>query len=77
MYINFLLEPEIALANAEYICYASPNISVVNNDNYSLKGDPYLYGTDADYPTQYYHNLDKETRDYYEALWEEIIRTSS
>ena len=76
MYINFLLEPEIALANAEYICYASPNISVVNNDAYSLKGNEYLYPEDVDFKTEYYHDLDSDTRDYYEKLWEEIVRTS-
>ncbi|MBQ4116426.1 MAG: spermidine/putrescine ABC transporter substrate-binding protein, partial [Clostridia bacterium] len=37
MYINFLLEPEVALANAEYICYATPNMAVLNNEDYSLK----------------------------------------
>ena len=74
MYINFLLEPEIALANAEYICYASPNISVVNNDAYSLKGNEYLYPENMDFLTEYYYDLDQDTRSYYENLWEEIVR---
>lgn len=70
MYINFLLEPEVALANAEYICYASPNTSVINNDNYSFKNDPILYpDTATKKNTQYYHDLDPEIRSYYENLW--------
>ncbi len=73
MYINFLLEPEVALANAEYICYASPNTSVINNDNYTYKGDPILYPPDeVKKNTKYFHNLDSETRDYYENLWTKV-----
>lgn len=72
MYINFLLEPEIALANAEYICYASPNTAVVNNENYSLKDEEILYP--AEYPKcEYFHDLPRETRSYYEALWEKVV----
>lgn len=71
MYINFLMEPEVALANAEFLCYASPNTSVVNNDNYSLKGNEILYPTV--YPkVQWYHNLDRDILVYYEALWTKV-----
>jgi spermidine/putrescine transport system substrate-binding protein len=74
MYINFLLEPEIALANAEYICYASPNTSVVENEEYSLKDEKILYPDEADMPeTQYFHDLPSETRSYYESLWETVV----
>ena len=37
LYINFLLEAEIARQNAEYICYATPNAAVMEMDTYSLK----------------------------------------
>lgn len=77
MYINFLLEPEVALANAEYICYASPNMAVVNNDDYSLKGNEILYPADDKKPkTQYFHDPAPEIRSYYEKLWEDILRES-
>lgn len=72
MFINFLLEPEVALANAEYIRYASPHTAVINNDNYSLKGNEILYPTNKP-KTQYFHNIDSKTRDYYEKLWEEVL----
>lgn len=75
MYIDFMLEPEIGLANAEYICYASPNTAVVNNDEYSLKGSEVLYPSEENMPkTQYFHDLDPEIRSYYESLWEEVVR---
>lgn len=74
MYINFMLEPEVALANAEYICYASPNTTVVENEDYSLYGNEYLYPTEENKPkTEYFHDIDAETRSYYEKLWEDIL----
>ncbi len=74
MYINFLLEPEIALANAEYICYASPNTSVVENENYSLKDEEILYPSEEDMPVcEYFHDLPEEIRSYYESLWEAVV----
>ena len=73
LFINFLLEPEIALANAEFIYYASPNTAVVNNPDYSLNGDEYLYPSDEDMPkVQYYHDMDKETRAYFDKLWQDV-----
>ncbi len=70
MYINFLLEPEIALQNAEYIGYASPNSSVINNEEYCYYQDPILYPDEKDMPyTEYYHDIDPEIRSYYENLW--------
>ncbi len=73
MYINFLLEPEVALANAEYICYASPNTSVIENAEYSYRNDPILYPDDTvKNNTQYYHDLDPEIRSHYENLWIDV-----
>ena len=73
MFINFLLEPDIALANAEYIGYASPNTAVVNNENYYYYGNKILYPDEADMPkTQYFHDIDKDIRNYYENLWIDV-----
>ena len=33
-YINFMLSDEIAVANAEYIAYASPHTNVRENEEY-------------------------------------------
>lgn len=73
MFINFMMEPEVALANAEYICYATPNTAVLANPDYSLKDDEYLYPETAP-KVEYYHDLDPEVRSYYEKLWEEIVK---
>ncbi len=73
MYINFLLEPEIALANAEKLCYTSPNTAVFNNENYSYKDSKILYPSEKEMPkTEYFHDLPNTVRSYYESLWTEI-----
>ncbi len=75
MFINFMLEPEVALANAEYICYASPNLGVLENEEYSLKDDPYLYPENYDElikNSAYYKNLPADIRVYAETLWNKV-----
>lgn len=70
MYINFLLEPQIATANAEYIGYASPNTAVINNPDYYYYKNEILYPDENDIPkVQYYHDIADEIRIYYEMLW--------
>lgn len=86
MYIDFLLEPQIALANAEYICYASPNLSVIENEEYLeslcieledgtlFDYSEILYPSDEEMPkVQYYHDLDFSVRSYYEKLWNQLF----
>ena len=74
LYINFLMEPEVALANAEYICYASPNTSVSGNPDYADYGEEILYPDPESLPpTEYFHDIDPEIRSYYEKLWESIL----
>ena len=73
MYLNFLLEPDIATANADYIGYASPNTAVVENEDYYYYGNKILYPDDEDMPkSQYYHDIDEDIRSYYETLWIEV-----
>lgn len=75
-YINFMLEPEVALANGEFICYASPNTGVTENPDYALYGNEYLYPEEGERVfTEYFHDIDVDTRTYYEKLWEEILLT--
>ena len=74
LYINFLLEPEVALANAECLCYASPNTSVLESEEYSLKDNPVLYPSEADMPkTEYFYDMDASIKDLYNKLWEEVV----
>ena len=73
MYINFLLEPQVAKANAEYITYATPNSAVLEMDDYLYKDNQILYPSKENTPkTFYYHNLDKKVRQKMDKLWEEV-----
>ena len=73
LYINFLLEPDIATANAEYIGYASPNTAVINNPDYYYYQNEILYPSEEDMPkVQYYHDIDDKIRIYYETLWVQV-----
>ena len=69
-FINFMLEPEIALANAEYIYYATPNKAVLENEDYSL------VDSEAVYPEtvvgQAFHNLPTDTLQYMNNLWMKV-----
>ncbi len=73
LYINFLCEEEIAVANANYICYASPHELVLKSDDYDLKGNSVLYPPENEMPeTQIFENLDNETQQYMTDLWNEL-----
>ena len=71
LYINFMLEPDVALANAEYICYASPNTTVINNPDYTYYQDEILYP--EVYPnTQIYINLSDDSLSLMNELWDDV-----
>lgn len=73
LYINFMCEEEIAVANANYVCYASPHELVLSSDDYDLKGEPVLYPDEKDMPkTQIFENLDYDTQQYMSMLWNEL-----
>lgn len=76
LYINFLMDPEIARANAEYMYYASPNTAVVENEDYrafldELHPDAYtiLYESGELVPTDSFVNLPEATKAYMSDKW--------
>jgi spermidine/putrescine-binding protein len=83
-YINFMLSEEAAIANAEYICYASPNALVYNSDVYKedMGEDAIniLYPENFDFAEKYdancYKDLDKKTKDYLNSLWNKLTISS-
>ena len=70
-FINFMLEPEIALANAEYIYYATPNKAVLENQDYSLADSEAIYPEIVE-NTQAFHNLPTDTLQYMNNLWMKV-----
>lgn len=73
-YINFLLDPEIALANAWYIGYATPNTAVLENEDYEeMAENQYLYPDEEHMPNvEYFHNLPQDTLLMFSDLWNDI-----
>lgn len=70
-FINFMHEPQVALENAEFIFYASPNVTVKNNKNHSL------YKNEAVYPQkmpagQYFENLPQNILELQADLWTNV-----
>lgn len=74
LYINFLLDPTVALSNALYIGYATPNTGVLDHPDYEeMRENKYLYPDPEDMPeTEYFHNLPQETLLKFSELWNEI-----
>ncbi|MBQ5480102.1 MAG: spermidine/putrescine ABC transporter substrate-binding protein [Clostridia bacterium] len=73
LYINFMEEPEVALANAEYIAYATPNTEVLKMDEYTYKGNRILYPDESLFENyQYFHNLPPETQTLMSNFWSDL-----
>ena len=80
IFINYMLSEEPAIANAEYTYYASPNKLVYENADYIEEmGEEtmaVLYPENGSFAESYnayaYRNLDQETLDYINSLWENV-----
>ena len=70
-FINFMMEPEVALANAEYIYYATPNKAVLQNPDYSLADSEAVYPKVIE-NAQDFHNLPTDTLQYMNSLWMKV-----
>ena len=80
VFINFMLSQETAVANAEYIYYASPNSLVYNDETYQEdmgeEAMEILYPEGVNFSEEYnklaYRNLDDEMLSYMNSLWENL-----
>ena len=79
-WINYMLEYEAAIANAEYICYGCPNSLVYEDETYAEDmGEEtmaILYPEGVDFAEKYeqyaFHNLSPEMLGAVNTLWEEL-----
>ena len=79
-FINYMLSPEPAIANAEFIYYASPNAAVYSDEGYieemGEEAMEILYPDVENFSRNYneyaYRNLDQATLDYVNSLWETL-----
>ena len=75
--INFMLEPEIAIANAEEICYSTPNKSVIENEDYSLADSKAVYPDEEVLAnSQQFHDISNDNLQYMSTLWMKVKGTS-
>lgn len=80
IFINYMLSPEPAIANAEYIYYACPNSAVYEDEGYiedlGEEAIEILYPEMESFRELYnkyaYRNLDNETLSYINTLWETL-----
>ena len=80
IFINFMLSKEAAVANAEYIYYASPNSLVYEDEDYieemGEEAMDILYQGADEFSRRYnefaFRSLDRDTLDYMNALWENL-----
>ena len=78
MYINFLCEPEIALANIEYINYASPNDGAIAIMSSATRNNKIIYPDQVTLDNcEVYITLPDETNILMEDLWNEILSNDS
>lgn len=79
MYINFLCEPEVALANCEYTGYSTPNLKAYELLDDEVRENPLQY-PDKDYlanNTEVFINLSAETNALLQTLWNKLKIDSS
>lgn len=78
LYINFLCEGEVALANIEYINYASPNNAAIAMMSEETKNNEIIYPKNEILDNcEVYINLPEETNLLMEELWNEILSNDS
>lgn len=83
-YINFMLSEEAAIANAEYIYYASPNKLVYESEIYKEdmgeEAFNILYPQNFNFAEKYdancYKDLDQKTKEYLNSLWSKLTIAS-
>ena len=80
IFINYMLSPEPAIANAEYIYYACPNKAVFTDEDYieemGEEAMEILYPSGSDFRENYekfaFRGLDADMLDYVNSLWESL-----
>lgn len=77
LYINFMSEGEVALANCEYIGYSSPNDAALALMDDEMKENPIAYPDEATLEnTQPYLNLPEDVNVLMSNLWTYIISSN-
>lgn len=77
MYINFLCEPEVGLANCEYIGYSTPNDGAMELLDDEVKNNPIAYPSDEILEnTETFLSLPDDANRLMDKLWTDIMSTN-
>lgn len=70
LFINFLLEPEVSAANAEFVCYTSCNTASYELIDEEMMSNKIIYPDDEVYDRCFYFsNMPKDLYDYMQKEW--------
>lgn len=74
MYINFMLEPQVGLANTDAIGYSTPNQAVYDLLDDEVKNDTVAYPSTEDLSRcEYFHYVGPELSAYIDEKWAEVL----
>ena len=74
MYINFLLEPEVGLANIEFLGYSTPNKAVYEILDEETKNNPIAYPSEEILDTcEYFTHVDPDIAKLMDQKWTEVL----
>ena len=70
LFINFLLDPEVSAANAEFVCYTSCNKASYSIIEPDIMENKIIYPDDEVYERCFYFsNMEKDLYDYMQKEW--------
>lgn len=73
LFINYMYDPEIALANVEYVGYSSPNTAAIAQLPDEIKNNKSFYPDSKTFSTlELYYSSDKIDSTY-DAIWQQIM----
>ena len=74
MYINFMLEPEVGMANTDAIGYSTPNTKVYDLLDEETKADTTAYPSEEELERcEYYNYVGPELSLYIDSKWAEVL----
>ena len=74
MYINFMCEPEVGAANAEYIGYSSPNDAAFELLDEETQESPIIYPSDEVIEkSEFFNELPTEINLAMDKMWTEVL----
>ncbi len=74
MYINFMLEPEVGLANIEFLGYSTANTAVFDLLDEDIKNSPIAYPDEETLANcEFFHHIDDSLLKVMDEKWTEIL----